>query len=83
MSWAQRQTQTYPPDEGVRIRLMWMPTGAPPRPRPPKPRRPVKGCEDCAEAACQRHSYDVMASVGVAPAGPRSPDEFVTDWRPV
>jgi hypothetical protein len=82
MSWRERQAQAYPPDEHVRYRQLDMPVEAPPRPRPRK-RRPVPGCGQCGGEPCARHGYDVLASIGAAPAEPLSPDEHVHDWREV
>jgi len=83
MSWQDRQAATYPPDEGVKIRMLTLPVGSPPRPRLARKRRPVGDCEACGSEPCKRHGYDVRASLGLAPAGSRSPDELVHDWTEV
>jgi hypothetical protein len=69
------------PHPGGGTWMAWMPLASPQRPAPK--RRPVPDCEACGSEPCKRHSYDVLASLGLAPAEPRSPDEFVHDWRPV
>ena len=87
MSWAQRQAAVYPPDEGVKLRMLRMPVQAPdrtPRSRRCERHAPLPGCAACSKTEpCARHaSFDLLASLGAAPADP-SPDELVNDWRSV
>lgn len=88
MTWRDRQTATYPPDVGVRYRLMDMPVASPERAQRARTRAtrttPLPGCAACSETEpCARHaSFDLMASLGAAPRGPRSADEYVR-WEPV
>jgi hypothetical protein len=60
-----------------------MPVQPPERPRPPRKPRPVPGCQACDTEPCERHGYDVLASIGAAPAAPSTPDDYVSDWKPV
>jgi hypothetical protein len=87
VSWAQRQAAVYPPEEGVKARMMRMPVQAPdrtPRSRICERHAPLPGCTACSKTEpCARHaSFDLLASLGAAPSD-LSPDEMVHDWRPV
>jgi hypothetical protein len=83
VSWRDRQAATYPDDAGVVARMMQMPVQAPDRSARPRKRRPVRDCEDCTGKPCQRHSYNLLASIGSAPAESPSADEYVHDWKAV
>ena len=65
----------YPdPRAGERFRMLKMPVESPKR----ESARPAKN-ERRSGGTC-----DVRRTVaGLAPRGERSPDEYVTDWRPV
>jgi hypothetical protein len=69
--WDNGPAQDYGDDTGIRYRTSDRPMA---RKTPTTPAKAVR--RDGTEC-------DVMATLGIAPAGVVSPDELVSDWTPV